>query len=544
MTDGTQECIRLDAQGKVCGSFSCDGEKMIGLPAKGEEGSLFFPVTDTGKRETTVVSYDAEAASFRECAVLPEEAGQLCGTSGQSFFYTAQEKLICWDTESGSREAVLPLADSDISSLTDTLLLLEAENGDIWLYVGTYEKEYVMMLSETSVETEVGLAMLCEGDSDFQSSITRFNQQYPQYQISVKRADTDAESYRTCILAELLNGEGAELLYLSYEDMQSLAKMGALAGIEEYVTKESLDCLLPGAREYGSCEESLVGLLPDIAGVNTLFAAEGTGNGTGWTLEEVMLLAEERDGLEGLFTYPMGDMEIYNVLRTLVGNGIGQSAFLDAEKKESRFAEGNFAAVLEFVKRYTKNVHSGSADGAARIREGEYLAMCYPINMAYTFFSVLAETDGVGYAIGYPTESGSGNYFTADGILVVNRNAENKEAISAFLEYLLSAENQKEFKKSLSVRTDITDVTVQYQEYDGQGIFVWNGQGMLPQKEDGSTYIEEYNAFMQSCVPQKEDSVYFDIIWEEAEGYFDGTRKAEDVVSAIDNRIQLLLDEG
>lgn len=310
------------------------------------------------------------------------------------------------------------------------------------------------------------------------------------------------------------------------------------------MTKESLDCLLPGAREYGSCEEGLVGLLPDITGVNTLFAAEGTGNATGWTLEEVMLLAEERDGLEGLFTYPMGDMEIYNVLRTLVGNGIGQSAFLDAEKKESRFAEGNFAAVLEFVKRYTKNVHSGSADGAARIREGEYLAMCYPINMAYTFFSVLAETDGAGYAIGYPTESGSGNYFTADGILVVNRNAENKEAISAFLEYLLSAENQKEFKKSLSVRTDITDVTVQYQEYDGQGIFVWNGQGMLPKKEDGSTYIEEYNAFMQSCVPQKEDSVYFDIIWEEAEGYFDGTRKAEDVVSAIDNRIQLLLDEG
>lgn len=42
VTDGTQECIRLDAQGKVCGSFSCDGEKMIGLPAKGEEGSLFF----------------------------------------------------------------------------------------------------------------------------------------------------------------------------------------------------------------------------------------------------------------------------------------------------------------------------------------------------------------------------------------------------------------------------------------------------------------------------------------------------------------------
>ena len=72
---------------------------------------------------------------------------------------------------------------------------------------------------------------------------------------------------------------------------------------------------------------------------------------------------------------------------------------------------------------------------------------------------------------------------------------------------------------------------------------MWEGLGLLPGKADGSTYVEEYKAFMESCLPDKGDTVLFDIIWEEAESYFSDAKKAQDVVRAIDNRIQLYLDE-
>ena len=540
-----QECIALDAEGKTAGTYSGGGEgRSIGAPVKSGSGEVIFPVTDEETGDTKLIIFDGESGTWKERAVLPQESVTLlCGMSGQQLFYIAQEKLNCWNVEDGSRETLFSFANIGISPQTDRICLLPAENGDVRLYVGTLKKEYVMTLSENVEEAQIQLAMLCQGNSDFKSGVTRFNQVYPQYSVNMQEPESDADSYRSRIMADIVNGEGPDLLYLSYEDFVVLADMGALTDLDEFVDAAVMDKLLPNVKSFGERDGKLLGIAPGISSVSTLFTSGQTWDGEGWSLDDILRLADEKKDLQGLFTYPMGDMELYNTLYSLVGIDLAQSKFIDLESGESRFGENNFAAVLELVKKYSGNGNAGSGgvDGAARVREGSYLAMNYPFARADFFFIILSNIDGAGHAVGYPVEEGSGNYFSVGGILAVNRNAQEKTAIKAFLEYMLSLENQAEFKNSLSVRKDITDVTVQYNEYVEQ--YMWEGLGLLPGKADGSTYVEEYKAFMESCLPDKGDTVLFDIIWEEAESYFSDAKKAQDVVGAIDNRIQLYLDE-
>lgn len=537
-----QECIALDAEGKTAETYSGGGEgRSIGAPVKSGSGEVIFPVTDEETGDTKLIIFDGESGTWKERAVLPQESVTLlCGMSGQQLFYIAQEKLNCWNVEDGSRETLFSFANIGISPQTDRICLLPAENGDVRLYVGTLKKEYVMTLSENVEEAQIQLAMLCQGNSDFKSGVTRFNQVYPQYSVNMQEPESDADSYRSRIMADIVNGEGPDLLYLSYEDFVVLADMGALTDLDEFVDAAVMDKLLPNVKSLGERDGKLLGIAPGISSVSTLFTSGQTWDGEGWSLDDILRLADEKKDLQGLFTYPMGDMELYNTLYSFAGIDLERSKFIDWENGKSRFEENNFAAVLELVKKYSGN-GSGGADGAARVREGSYLAMNYPFVRADFFFIILSNIDGAGHAVGYPVEEGSGNYFSVGGILAVNRNAQEKTAIKAFLEYMLSLENQAEFKNSLSVRKDITDVTVQYNEYVEQ--YMWEGLGLLPGKADGSTYVEEYKAFMESCLPDKGDTVLFDIIWEEAESYFSDAKKAQDVVGAIDNRIQLYLDE-
>ena len=54
---------------------------------------------------------------------------------------------------------------------------------------------------------------------------------------------------------------------------------------------------------------------------------------------------------------------------------------------------------------------------------------------------------------------------------------------------------------------------------------------------------ELYEDFMESVYPSGNVDEVFHIIWDEAASFFEGNKKSIDVVRAIDNRIQLLLDE-
>lgn len=153
------------------------------------------------------------------------------------------------------------------------------------------------------------------------------------------------------------------------------------------------------------------------------------------------------------------------------------------------------------------------------------------------------------YFVGQLTKGTSGSYVRSDGVLVVNGNVSDPTAVAAYLECLLRDEVQYSisYYSGLPVlKVSLEDVqTVEFRNEEMSiEVSIWKNN-RLNVREDGTTVLNEYKSFLESCVPYPE--VYNDIVsivWEEAQGYIEGDKKAKDVAQIIDRRIQVYLDEG
>ena len=66
----------------------------------------------------------------------------------------------------------------------------------------------------------------------------------------------------------------------------------------------------------------------------------------------------------------------------------------------------------------------------------------------------------------------------------------------------------------------------------------------LHQKKDNTTYISDYNAYMEQCVAKPfVDDELRTILDEELAAFFAGGKSAAEVAKIIDNRAQLYLNE-
>ena len=90
--------------------------------------------------------------------------------------------------------------------------------------------------------------------------------------------------------------------------------------------------------------------------------------------------------------------------------------------------------------------------------------------------------------------------FSGSGICAVSAKASNKEAIAAFLEYLLSEKGQQNVNLCSVKRNAVDESAVIFDE-DGTAQLLENGRlRTLHQKKDNTTYISDYNAYMEQCV--------------------------------------------
>ena len=567
LLDQSSLLLVLDGEGKPVTRYDCgtDQRSQIDGMVRDNSGRLIFPVFRRDDRTTRFLGRTEQG--MKELAVFEEQVnGSWLGMYDSCMYYedAADSALIRWDVGTGVREKVMDMEALGLSGNSQFSMLLEGER-DVRLrsvYGGksTEIEDFLVTLSEQPPEQDdpVHLSILLDEtyyDTKFlQGAIARFNRSHPQYAVSLETGGEENEAYRTRVMADIMSGGGPDILCVSLEDMESLADSGALMPVDELVSGETLEILLPGVLQFCSYDGELVGMM-QMMSLSVLTTSKSIWPGESWTLEDVLKLAEEKEGLEGLVTADTVTLpDAYASLYQLVGLGIKKSRFLDMEMKESRFEQENFMRVLEVVKRYAHERDSSyqgwntsidiyDLEGYRSIREETYLALTYGISDPELF---AMQRSGMGYEanmVGYPSESGGTNYIMPhDGFLVVNVGTRNREAVSAFLEYLLSFDNQARLaREGLSVRSDMADRLIEFDEEKG---YMWvarpNTHIRLDTWEDPT---EEYNALLQSCEPYDYNNKIFDIIWEESQAYFFGDKDALTVTRAIDNRVQLYLDE-
>lgn len=149
------------------------------------------------------------------------------------------------------------------------------------------------------------------------------------------------------------------------------------------------------------------------------------------------------------------------------------------------------------------------------------------------------------HVVGFPRTGGNGSYLYSEAYLVVNANATHTDAIKEFIACLLDYENQYTVSWT-PVRKDVLQNSV---KTHGDSLVVLRSLSpesyqALEAKPDGSSYLEEFMEFAESCEPQPHlPEGISNILGEELPSYFTGDKSAKEVADIIHNRVQLYFAE-
>lgn len=375
-----------------------------------------------------------------------------------------------------------------------------------------------------------------------------FSRENTGYSLSCERAEEGMEDvFRDRILAELAFGKGPDILYLSREDLILLQEKGALADLEGLMSRDTLQELLPGAVELGRVEGKLCGI-PGEVSARTIFTrpslwGSGSGEDISWSVDDILDLAGDQGETQGLSAIlpTVSDAILYY----LALFDLERSPFIDWEGKDCSFASQKFISLLETIKAYSLDEVLILGKDREMLTQGRCLGVAADILSFSIYEGICKEMGEEIAAAGFPAEDGGHSYLAADGLLAINKACGHQEAAAAFLEYVLSARGQEQCNV-ISVRRDmLTEDMVLYRGEDQAPYRMENGARVyLAVKKDGTTYIDQYNAFLESCVPLPDPHEEIaNIVSEEAESFFYGNKSAREAAEIIDNRVRTYLKE-
>lgn len=441
----------------------------------------------------------------------------------------------------------------------------------------TYDDRSVVLLTRTRAEEvperlDLILAAV-DGGSELAGMAARFNRSSNRYHVTVKNYASLTDLY-----IAILAGETVDLIDLSGLNVEDLARQGVLEDLTPYLEQSETfkpSDFLEGILEIYSFGGTLAGI-PEKFVLRTAVGDRSLlGSGSRLTWDGLFAAAKDNPG-----AYPFDGTARDIVTREEMMQYImlfNEDVFIDWETGECRFDSEQFRALLEFCSRLSGSDAdhdlSGSAAGASgnwdeilsdRVQNGEVLfviADMWSFKEFRRYVKIFGEHTE---CIGFPASDGGGKALlfpeNAFGIADVSGN---KSGAWAFIESVLgqTAERMESselyfdlyFSGRFPARKDILDIVIEEEAENDR----WNlSKGRLPsvvyengwKLTDQTITRDEIDVILDLIKEAKpfyamEEDAVLQIIREEAEAYYSGQKRMEDVISIIQNRVQLYVNE-
>ncbi len=524
------------------------------------DGELIFAVYDNSAKCYDFLFFDTEEKKMRSLLktdVSYGEFDQIYGMQGNEIYYLSkapdENGIMKWNIKSGRRELILNLNEAEIGNSFETLFIPVKDKMPM-LYLSRYEdgstREWMMTLSSEKSEDDgtvrvanfsgsgdsLGLFMTCADETSVSE---------PAY--SYQYEDDSQGDGRERILAELSGGDGPEIVLVSYKDLHALADKGVLMELDDLLTPEIREKLLPAALEIGTIDGKLFGIPPTVAAETIAAGADVWQNDT-WTLEDITELMEQgnlpcalRSNLPDL-TYG-SYMPPVETVGNLLKYSLNAPELIDFESGTCHFDDEKFVRLIELCssdKSQDATKNDGWQNGGGDILWGYFTGE----KALFEMFEYLEANGGKIY--GFPTDKSCGNYLSpSGGVLAVTSNADH-QAASAFIKTLLSKKIQSGPKAfSMSVLKPVQEDYV----IEDSGILLYRfGDGSagerMPVFADGSNPYKRAEEFLLGCKGAPYiDTQFTSILYEELKVMYESGRSAKETAQIINKRIQLILDE-
>jgi len=565
------ELFLFDGNGNFLGICSVgantenNSNAVCGLVNSGDEGVFFYATQESRVLLQRINMADVSLETMIEVPVESKvslevydgyDRGILISDSSTLWEYHLSEKKMNKILEWGND--TLNLIEYEISALS------MAE--DECLYVLTHRPNgqeslvRIAFLEESNIpEKQVVLLAMYKHETwrditYLETMAEEFNKYNGEYQIEIKPYSGLEELYN-----DLLKGNAADIFEMSSIDKYILEDKGVLENLSPYfersvVVKES--DLLPAVRSAGYVEGKYVFMFPRF-NVTGYLVAQGTTHEGGWTPEEYVSLGEiYPDSRMGYAAEPVSILR--NILLT------DSESFINWQDMECYFDDDRFISLLERIVRigetensitpleYRKNAYQW-------LHDKELLTNTFRISSASEYIDYRYAYGDFAEFAGHPNQSGKLYYrMEPCEILGMNSASKVKDGVWAFMEYLLSRENQNQIPSSIPIHKESFETWLSPEEivsraernkksqpgnYIYMNLFSFEKSEKLPEMTDtDKEFLRNMvaNLYWNDTVNGKDIS---NIIFEEAGAFFAGDKTAKEAAEIIQNRVALLLNE-
>lgn len=519
--------------------------------------SLLLTKWDEPANTTQIYRYDTNTKKREKLTSLSNEfVSSLSFDNKDMLYYIGNGELKRLDPKTMTCELLCSIQDCGISSYGALPILINSD-GELAICTTDGETPMIYLLTNEAESSDVDTIRLVRLQEYGMDYISKLAASWSAASESdgcrikpEKESDKQKlEALRNRTMAEIVSGVGPELMWVSADDMRMLAEKDALMDISELIPEDIRDNIFPGVIHAGTVDGTMVGITPEIS-YYTMLAADSVWSKDTWTISEMLDLVESKDDWEWPFNYFDNKPDYYDLFFFIFAQNLNDSPYVDIENGVSHFNGDEFIRVLEFCKKY------GPEDSAAMdwdergqmMKDGKgAVQLCYLYDGLAHFSSFMARCDHSCHIVGYPRSEGSGNYLAGQGYLVVNKKAAHTDAIKDFIAYLLDYDNQHEVSTS-PVRRDVIQNSIVKTNSNQTAILKTlspKSYAIIDTKPDGTTYLEEFIAFADSCepLPYSPEEIS-DILHEELPSFFTGNKSAKETADIIHRRVQLYFSEN
>ncbi len=575
LTNRFGDLYLFDGEGKLVntGLGAWDGDSFnkssfneanCGLVNAGAEGVFTYCIEDrkvslqkvdvsNGKLETALEVQMSNQSSASLEIFNGYEMGVFISDSDELWKYnvTTQNKVKMF----GWGDSSINLKDYTISAIgilpDDSLYALAHKNYDNTAFVHIDYKEKAQV-QEKQVVTLSSL----EGvnyqyiNSELANLVAAFNRENTDYKVEITPYASEIE-----LNTALIRGEGPDLFDFRMGKLaiRVLAKNGVLEELSPYFEKSTIiqkENLLPSIKNAGTIDGEFVCVFPHFT-VAGWQVKKGTTSNSGWTPEEYVELGlKSTDGVLML----LGDNPQFyydGILNTAIIADMDN--YINWEKKECYFDGDRFVSLLESIQKLELpktsildevGIHDSDILRLYMIYDkfynGELLVnnyACVSIGSFKYWENYENHVKDFQEIVGYPNQSGNPYFRIECSIpLGMNKASQNKEGAWAFLEFILTEDNQnREDLGGLPVRQDSFDRHVELEEMHYGLVNI-----DLTDEEKNHLRFMVDNAYWFNASNINE---LRDIILEEAGSIWTGDKTAKEAAQIIQSRIQLFINE-
>lgn len=546
----------IDANGKPGMKITVDG--WVDSLVAGKDGEVYASFYDYASGDPKVVVKKVDMASKS----LVDTKISIMSSSSRSWLACDESHLFSYtelnchvtDINSGEEEALWSWMDIDYLNAYPEAIW-KNDDGSYCFVNRNYELENINQIEIVTVKKELVTAenrkeKIVFGvrsylDSNVMNAISKFNKTNGKYKIVPKLyyEEFGYENADAMLKADIAAGK-VDFVNLDQYD-SNLANKKSFEDLTPYFDKDpdfKKEDMFENILEASKVDGKMYFISPAFSITTMIGNADIIGSGETWTIDDFVKLREK---------YPDSEFMTYatksSILSYLLIYGTGD--FVDLKTNTCDFNNDSFKKILEMANTFPEEIDYNDYNDWDLIDKGNvFVTMIYLSDLdSITIYDKLFKDKA--NIIGFPTNTGCGHSIAFNNYYSICSKSNNKEGAWEFIKSLFSDDQFENLRYANGFpikkkQFEMVMNNIINSEGGGGAVSMGNGSMTIELSTPDKAAVERVRKIIEKANSMVVyDEKLFEIVFEEAEPYFKGSKSLDDTCDSIQKRINLYLSE-